>query len=202
MTQDRKHGALENLKQALMQEFSFAQDTVQRLFNQHIGNVSGNRCVNCNANMLEEIFTFDYADALLLIAMAKAVRQNTINGIPFTDANSVHVVQIDAPDSVRHRTTQASKLGLIAKKMILNSASKKIQRRGHWIITTRGWAALRGELVPKRVAVFRNQIEERFSDRTTLSDALRTNRNKAAQIVDYSPAVWVEYGKLHEGYLL
>lgn len=160
------------------------------------------RCVNCGSNMLEEIFIFDYADALLLLGMAKAVAAETDKGTPFTQANSVHVVRLPISDAQRHRTTQCSKLGLIAKHIVKNAAGKSIQKRGLWVITARGWAALRGERVPQRVAVFRGSIEERFPDTTTLSEALRTNQNKAMQIVDYSPAVWVDYGKRHEGRLV
>ena len=174
-------------------------------------------CANCGASMLEYIFEFDCLDALLLVAMARQVRAQlekqgkTPN---FTEANAVRVQHLNtASYAMKSRTTQCSKLGLIAKFKGANGRHVP----GMWLITKRGWAALRGEQVPKSVRVWRGKIEERPDEMTTISQAFQYHRDKVeaaikrnkqpksdyrAAISEYQPQDWYKFGDAHQGNLI
>lgn len=127
-------------------------------------------CYNCSASMKVLTYRFDSLDALLLISMAKEVKKRFENYNDFTVANQVRITKMDIPHSVQCRTTQASKLGLVAQ--LLNIDGKRVP--GVWVITRRGWDALNGEPVPASVDVFRGDIVERDDDLITLQEALKT----------------------------
>lgn len=175
---------------------------------------SKDRCANCNASMLEYMFSFDILDAILLYAMAQRVQVSVRKGDDFTKANAIHVPTIgDISLAVRCRTTQCSKLGLIAK--LKNAKGKHVS--GMWVITSRGWAALAGRPVPRRVRVFRGEIQERFGDEViTIQDAFMSHRTTVKElmdarkdpkndyrmyIADYNHNDWVEYAGVQEGKL-
>lgn len=166
-------------------------------------------CPNCDASMKEYTYTFDAWDALLLIAMAKRVKANSAKGMSFTEANSVRVPDLTVSHAVKCRTTQASKLGLVAEAK--TASGRRIQ--GQWLITRRGWCALRGDPVPKKVKVWRKRIEERFEETTTIDAALKTHvsyvemklrkgstpREDQRDVVkEFDPQEWYQFG-LHEG---
>ena len=132
------------------------------------------KCFNCGASMEEYTFNFDVLDALMLIAMANVVKKNMRQwaNLGFTECNKIHVPSMTKVTyAMKSRTTQMSKLGLVAKVMMHGS----VQDRGRWAITKRGWAALRGELVPKTVVSWHGKIEERPNELTTLQDALNSH---------------------------
>lgn len=131
------------------------------------------KCVNCGASMQAYIFRFDYADIQLILAMAQMVKQRMAT-MPFTEANKVHVQSATTMSyAEKSRTTQSEKLGLIAK--VRDDNKKHV--RGTWLITKRGWAALKGEPVPAQVKVFRDEIVERYEDMlTTIPEVLATSR--------------------------
>lgn len=171
------------------------------------------RCPNCEASMTEYIFEFDCLDALLLVEMAREVRNRLNKRMDFTTANQVHVPSLSTTLAIRCRTTQCSKLGLVAK--LRNHKGKHVP--GVWVITGRGWGAIQGDEVPKRVRVWRGRIEERTDEKTTISEAFRMHREKVEdlikrhktpksdyrQILDgYDPQEWVNFGGLHQGNLL
>ena len=154
-------------------------------------------------------YHLDVLVAVLLIAMAREVLNRRRSGLDFTAANQVHVPSLSESLAVRCRTTIASKLGLVAK--CLNG---KKQVPGVWVITARGFAALRGEEVPASVKVKQGEIEERVELRITLSEAFRKNREAAdaaadrhrkpkgdyrLQAASYKPEEWYEIaGRLNE----
>lgn len=162
------------------------------------------RCPHCNARMVKYTFQLDILDTLLLIAMGEVVRRRLEKDIPFSEANAIHV-QDDLPPhrsvATKCRTTQASKLGLVAKVLKLNGK----QEPGRWLITKRGWAFLRGEPVPREVTTYRNQIAERTAETITITEAMRIHRDlierKLAkgrnpkcdyrlELADYRPSDW------------
>lgn len=171
------------------------------------------RCPNCKGSMLEYIYVFDFHNALLLKTMGKVVAQRLREGMEFQEANKVHVVSMDAPDHTRHRTTQAAKLGLIAKVKL----DGVHDRRQGWLITKRGWEALRGIAVPSYVRVFQNEIIERSDVRITIGQVFEAYRERTAETVlkgktlksdyrqhtlDYDPMEWVNFGNVHHGEIL
>lgn len=136
-------------------------------------------CLNCGASMFEYVYTFDVADALLLLAMGKELHKRLDAGMHFTEANMIHVQTIESSSyATKSRTTQCSKLGLIAKRRLPNGAHES----GTWVITKRGFDALAGKEVPRRVKVWRKQIIDRYEgETTTLVKALRTYNQKYEQ---------------------
>ena len=144
-------------------------------------------CPSCGAITSHYTFVFGYLDARLLLEMAKIVRSRS-GSMSFTDANKVHLTT-ELNDSVLiNRSTIASKLGLIAKFIY-----KGHQESGMWVITARGWAALRGEEVPARVSVFRRQITERYDEKITMTIALKSYPDSS-----YNPVEWYEFLKKGE----
>jgi hypothetical protein len=103
----------------------------------------------------------------------------------FTDANKIHIPTMQIPSNISKRMTIASKLGLIAKYL-----RNGHQQAGIWVITSRGWNALRGERVPSKVSVYRKQITERYDEVTTISEALKSYPDSK-----YNPTEWYEFTK-------
>jgi hypothetical protein len=127
------------------------------------------RCFNCTASMEEYVFHLDVLDALLVLGMGNIVKERVRKGMLFTEANAVHVQSmLNKYYSVPSRTTQCSKLGLIAK--VKNKKGKHDKSRG-WLITKRGFQFLRGEKVPAMVKVWRNEILEHFDELITIGEA-------------------------------
>lgn len=172
-------------------------------------------CANCGASMLEYIFEFDCLDAVMLLHMGNVVRMRLADGLTsFTEANKVRVQRIEeATYAMKSRTTQMSKLGLIAQLRGENGARVP----GVWVITKRGFDALRGRRVPKSVRVWRNRIEARTDEMTTLSEAFSSHRAKVEdmlkmnktpktdyrdQFLGYRPEDWYHVAGVHEGNLI
>lgn len=167
------------------------------------------RCFNCDASMLEVIYEPSLFHGLLLIRMAEQVRDRQAEGKDFTAANHVHVPSLPTTDGIRHAVTQASYLNLVAQP-------EKARNTGIWVITGRGWAALRGEPIPKTVTVFRGHIEERGTETITLAEIFKNHsdrvekaiakkravkRDHRAAYANWDPIEWREFGKVHEGKL-
>lgn len=162
-------------------------------------------CPNCTASMTEYVYIFDAWNALLLLRMAEAVRMRYRKGMNFTQANQVRIPDLEASHAVRCRTTQASKLGLVAQ---LKNPRTGGRVPGVWVITSRGWDALAGKSVPKKVKVWRGSIEERFDEKTTIRDALSSHISYVEDTIrrgrkprydhreearSYDPSAWYEF---------
>lgn len=178
------------------------------------------RCPNCRASMLAYMFEFDMPNASMLIQMAEVVRHNLTKTESFNQANRVHVQSMpNATYAMKSRTTQMSKLGLIAK--VLTDDKKHVS--GTWLITTRGWNALAGYAVPKWVESFRAKgnrdgDDPRLSETTTIGDVMtnwkKTSRDKMLRgkktSNDYTPIIttydnhsdWVHFADVSNGFIL
>lgn len=140
-------------------------------------------CPTCNQALAREYkFHFSVLGASLLLAMAKEVRRSIAFGRDFTSANKVHVTKLGLEANIVNATTIASKLGLIAK---YEENGRQIS--GHWVITARGWSALRGNFVPESVTVKSKVITQHGDKLTTLASALKTYPGS-----DYNPQDWYE----------
>lgn len=148
------------------------------------------QCGNCGASMLMYEHSIDIMDAKLLLAMGEVVVKQSVIGTPFNVANRVHVQSLKLTYAEKSRTTWCSKLGLIAK---VKNAKGEHDRKAGWLITSRGFAFLRNEDVPKRVVVWRNEIQDRFPERTTIGEILKEG---------YNVEEWFEVGKIVQGNLL
>lgn len=164
------------------------------------------KCVNCGASMLEYVYTFSFHHGVLLKMMGDEVRRKVREGVPFTEANSIPVSRMSWPHVIQCKTSQCRFLGILAK-----------HENARWAITKRGFAALRGELFPATVTVWRNQIEERHDKSAVLIEVFDRHRMSVEEaffrgkkiksdyraiLKDYNVADWVEFGKVHEGSLL
>lgn len=157
-------------------------------------------CPNCGENMAEYINKLNFFNALLVKEMGDIVKKRIENGMSFKEANAIHVVSQKMHDCVRHRTTQCRTLGLIAK--VKNEDGKHDVKKG-WLITKRGFAALRGEKVPAEVIVFRNKIEERTDILITLDEVFNNYHGENRSLVgERDPMEWVNFGENHQGNLL
>lgn len=142
-------------------------------------------CPTCGSVTTPYVFSFDILDAKLLLGMARAIRAKQYEhpDRPFKASNQIHVPTLeDLTLAIRCRTTQASKLGLIAK---YRENGKQVP--GTWLITARGWSALRGEKVPKTVEVFRKEIVDRPGVITTMQQVAHEAHHK------YEHGEWVEF---------
>lgn len=158
------------------------------------------KCPNCEESMVEYVHKLDFFNALLLKKMGDVVSKKVRAGMSFDEANAVHVVTSNFHDCVRHRTTQCRTLGLIDK---VKKDDGKHDRMKGWFITELGMKALRGELVPGEVVVFRNKILDRPSPRVTIDDVLRQYRGEHKDLVGTrDPMEWVNFGDYHEGNML
>lgn len=164
-------------------------------------------CGNCGANMKIDLYSPDVIDGLLLLKMAEAVRENVKKGIPFTDANMVHVPTLQTTDAIRHRTTRCSYLNYIKQP-------DKVRQSGNWLITHWGWQLLAGKPVPKYVKYFRGHLIERGDETVTLAEIFSTHNEKVAQAIanrktpksdqrhiisTYRVTDWVEFGGYADG---
>lgn len=161
-------------------------------------------CLNCGASMLEYAQELDINDALLVFQMAKIIRHEQDKGITFTEANAVRV---SSHSMIGHtqkcRTSKCAKLGLVAKA-----------GQSRWSITTRGYAALRGDRVPKVRVVFRGQILDRPEVTTTFSEVFAEHGDKVraakklprhdhrSEYADYNQSDWVNVAGVHQGQLI
>lgn len=163
------------------------------------------RCPNCQASMVGFTNELDAPNAMMLIAMAQVVDQQIKKGLVFREANQVHVQTMqNATYAMKSRTTTMSKLGLITKAL-----EDGKHKQGKWLITKRGWAALRGERVPKSVEVWRNEIKDRGEGTITLQEVLTAYRGKKKRRqaddlggdLEYQPSEWVHFSETYDGSL-
>jgi len=158
-------------------------------------------CFNCDRSMQITEYTAGIVEGLLILAMAREVREKQRNGATFTEANLTHIPTLGTTDAIRHAITRASYLGIVAQP-------PKIRNSGHWVITSWGWKLLRGEPIPRSVKYWEGQLIGRSEETTTLSAMFQTHtdlikraleqRKKIrsdyrTEISAYSPAEWLEY---------
>lgn len=162
------------------------------------------KCFNCERSMQITQYTAGIIEGLLLQAMARDVKKKVAVGVPFTEANKTHIPTLETSDAIRHSVTRASYLGLVVQP-------EDISQSGHWIITTWGWKALRGEPIPRSVKYWEGRLISRSEETTTLGEMFRTHvdlvRRASEQqkkvrsdytgaISEYDPAEWRELGEV------
>jgi len=148
-------------------------------------------CANCGASMEMTVYNADVFSAILLKKVAEAVRENIRKGVPFTEANMIHVPTLATTDAIRHRTTICKYLNYLQQP-----PSKK--NSGYWLVTNWGWKALRGEAVPCEVKVFRGELVSREDDNgkrktTTLGDLFSGYNERMATALERRDAVQEDY---------
>ena len=160
-------------------------------------------CYNCERSMQLAVYTAGLFEGLLLLRMAQSVKKQMELGVPFTEANKIHVPTLETTDAIRHAITRASYLGLVAQPQDMRNS-------GYWVITSWGWAALRGAEVPKKAKWWEGQLMGRSEETTTLSQMFQTHVDLVEKqialrksvkgdyrddVKSYSPRDWLEYGE-------
>jgi len=168
------------------------------------------KCANCGANMEINKYTAGILNTLLILKMAEEVRHRLRKGIPFTEANKIHVPSLQTTDGVKHSVTIASYLNLVIQP-------KEWSATGYWLITNWGWKALRGGAVPKQAIFFRGDLLERSRETTTLKEMFTTHTDKIksaierrkkvgqdyrADVSGYDPIEWYEVAGTKQGNLI
>lgn len=167
------------------------------------------KCANCGTSMKIVEYTADLHDALLILAMARKVRQNQEKGMTFTEANKVHMPTLDVSNTTIKRQTKCDYLGLVKQPDALRNT-------GYWVLTNWAWKALKGQSIPKSAYYWQGQMQGRSEETTTLSQMFRTHIDLVEKAIklrksvrsdyrddigDYNPADWSSYYGVKEGEL-
>lgn len=167
------------------------------------------QCPNCGTSMKIVVYTADLHDALLILAMARKVRQNRNAGMNFTDANKIHMPTLQVSNTTIKRQTKCDYLGLMKQPDTLRNT-------GYWVLTHWAWKALKGHSIPKSAYYWQGQKQGRSEETTTLSHMFKTHVDlvqKAIahsrkvrsdyrdEISNYDPAEWSDYFGVKEGVL-
>lgn len=152
-------------------------------------------CPNCKASMAMYKRQVHYQNAGLVVYMAEIVRHNLTKGMTLNQANRVHVnAEERIPHNMRCVAGNTSDLGLITEV--------KDSDKAEWLITRRGFAALRGEPIPKWVIMFRGEIQERSEETTTFTEVMKNRKRRDSTEDLFDPKKYYEIENFAQGALL
>lgn len=156
------------------------------------------KCGSCGRSMKIIVYEADLLDGLLIYAMAKQVRESLRKGIPFTEANKVHIPTLAASNATLKRQTKCDYLGFMKQQ-------ENWRGSGYWCLTSWAWKALRGEEVPLWVEYWEGHLIRRSEEKTTLGRMFRTHSDLIKRALekrktikmdhrgeysDYDPSEW------------
>jgi len=159
-------------------------------------------CVGCGRSMKITVYEADLQDGLLIYAMARAVREEMRKGIPFTEANKVHIPTLVASHATLKRQTKCDYLGLVKQQ-------ENWRGSGYWCLTGWAWKLLRGDAIPESVKYWEGKMLGRSDKIITLSQIFQKHRDRIeraiqkrqeiahdhrAEFADYSQSEWSEFG--------
>lgn len=151
------------------------------------------KCTGCGRSMKITIYEADLHDALLILAMARVVRENIQKGINFTDANKVHIPTLQATNATIKRQTKCDYLGLIKQP-------ENWRGTGYWLLTRWAWKALRGEPIPKATKYWEGNLLGRSVHTTTLSEMFEKHKDLVQMAIAKQKAVKADYRAHFEDY--
>lgn len=159
-------------------------------------------CFNCKRSMKITVYEADLHDALLILAMARQVRHEMTKGVPFTEANKVHLPTLNASHATIKRNTKCDYLGFVKQP-------DHWRGTGYWLLTGWAWKALRGDAVPAEARYWEGHMIGRSERTTTLGEMFRRHRelveaaiakrkavkaDHRARFEDYDPSDWSSFG--------
>jgi hypothetical protein len=144
------------------------------------------KCYNCSRSMKISVYRADILDALLIIAMAKQVKSNMLEGKTFTEANSIHIPTLEATQATQKRFTKCDYLGLIKQP-------EQWRGSGYWLLTGWAWKALKGESIPRSVKYWEGKLIGRGEETTTLAEMFNTHSDLVAKALAKRKAVRSDY---------
>lgn len=150
------------------------RDYMKALFAQRLAEHFGDRwkdkkhCINCGSLMRQYSFTPTKIACRTLRKLGDYVRSQMAEGKSFTEANKIHIPSLK---TLTHNESDACTilryLGFTAK---LKDGDNQIS--GMWVVTSWGWAFLRGEAMPAEVTIWRKKIVSRSERTITMREAL------------------------------
>lgn len=150
-------------------------------------------CFNCSRSMKITEYTADLHDGLLLLAMARKVRDQLKTADSFTAANQVHLPTLGASHATIKRNTKCDYLGFVKQP-------ENWRGTGMWLITRWGWKALRGEQVPARVKYWEGNLIGRSDEMVTLDQMFQKHANLVHSAIQKRKAVRTDHRASFEGY--
>lgn len=151
------------------------------------------KCPGCDRNMKITVYEADLNDALLILAMAKEVRENLKKGLPFTEANKVHLPTLGASHSTIKRNTKCDYLGFVKQP-------DNWRGSGYWLLTRWAWKALRGEEVPRAVKYWEGQLLGRSDEVTTLNAMFQKHRDLIKLAIEKRKVIKADHRAIFEDY--
>jgi len=150
------------------------------------------KCI-CGQSLKISLYEADLHDALLILAMARVVRENVRQGMSFTEANKVHIPTLQATQATLKRQTKCDYLGLIKQ-------NPNWRGTGYWCLTSWAWQALRGEPIHKAVKYWEGQLLGRSKAMTTLGDMFQNHKDLVELAIAKRKAVKADYRAKFEDY--
>ena len=151
------------------------------------------KCTGCGRSMKATIYEADLHDALLILAMAREVKNNMKHGMSFTEANKVHLPTLKVTNATMKRQTKCDYLGLIKQ-------SPNWSGTGYWLLTRWAWQALRGDPIHKAVKYWEGNLLGRSIAMTTLQEMFDNHRNLVQLAIAKRKAVKADYRAHFEDY--
>lgn len=151
------------------------------------------KCLGCGRSMKITIYEADLHDALLILAMAKQVRDNIAKGMQFTEANKVHIPTLNATNATIKRQTKCDYLGLIKQP-------ENWRGTGCWLLTRWGWKAIRGEEISKSVKYWEGNLIGRSEAKITIIEMFKKHKDLVERAIAKKKAIKADYRFRFEGY--
>jgi hypothetical protein len=151
------------------------------------------KCPGCDRSMKITVYEADLHDALLILAMAREVRENIRKGIKFTEANKVHIPTLQATNATIKRQTKCDYLGLVKQP-------ENWRGSGYWLLTRWAWKALRGEAIPKSTKYWEGNLLGRSEATTTLSEMFKKHKDLVQLAIAKKKAIKADYRAKFEDY--
>jgi len=149
-------------------------------------------CFNCGRSMKIMVYEADLLDALLILAMAKQVKEN-MQRLPFTEANKVHLPTLQTTQGILKRQTKCDYLGLIKQ-------SDNWRGSGYWALTSWAWKALRGEPIPAKAKYWEGEFLGRSDETTTLAKMFITHTEQVLRAIQKRNAIRTDHRAKFEAY--
>jgi len=144
------------------------------------------QCTGCGRSMKITVYEADLHDALLILAMARQVRQNVKMGMSFTEANKVHIPTLAASHTTLKRQTKCDYLGLVKQ-------NENWKGTGYWCLTGWAWKAIRGEEIPRAVKYWEGHLLGRGEETTTLDAMFQHHKDLVELALEKRKAVRADY---------
>ena len=151
------------------------------------------KCSGCGRSMKVTIYEADLLDGLLVYAMAKQVKYNLSQGIPFTEANKVHIPTLGATQGILKRQTKCDYLGIIKQP-------ENWRGSGHWLLTGWAWKLLRGEEIPEAVKYWEGNMLARSQRTTTMEKMFGKHRELISSQIAMRKAIKSDHRTVFEDY--